>query len=462
MKKFVKIFTSMLCAVALAIPLFVLAACGSEKEPQVVDYVSQVKLDFTSESKKQEVKVRLYIDGDTTHFDPVDNSEYTGSADDFSKTQGYIKARYLAINTPESTGKIEKWGKKASNFTHDKLASASTGDGAIIVESDTDTWNLDSTGGRYTLWVWYKPDGETEFRNLNIEILQEGLALASNSEDNRYGEIAGKAIAQARTLQRYVFAPADTVDPDWDNGPGAPVTLKALRADPDAYVGKKVIAEGIIVAEFSNSVYIEDYDAETGVHFGMAVYYGFQSGALLRQLKINHKIKVVGTFSEFQGTYQISGISYNEYKPEAASNTVLLDPDTEYFPDYAEVTAKDVVSGKVNFELGDESYSLDYGDAITASTVSLNNLTVTKTYTTHNGGDNDGAVSITCKATDGTTITVRTEVLFDSKGELINGPSLVGKTINVKGIIEKYDGNYQVKVYLTDFIMNVDGTPVFD
>ena len=459
MKRFTKIFVSMLCAVALAIPLFGLTACGSEK---FVDYASQLELDFTNGTKKQEVTVRLYIDGDTTHFDPVDNSEYTGSADDFSKTQGYIKARYLAVNTPESTGKIEKWGKVASNFTHDKLESASKGDGAIIVESDDSNWNLDSTGGRYTLWVWYKPDGESKFRNLNLEILQEGLALGSNSEGNRYGDIAGKALDQAKKFEKFVFSPPDTVDELFYTGAAIPVTLKALRADPEAYIQKSVVVEGIIVAEFSNSVYIEDYDADTGVHFGMAVYYGFTSGALLRQLKVNHKVKVVGTFSEFQGTYQISGLSYNEYKPQLSTNTVLIDPDTEYFPDYAEVSAKDIVSGKVDFELGDDAYKLDYGDAITASTVTVKNLTVTKTYTTHNGGDNDGAISITCKSEDGATITVRTEVLYDSNDNMIQASAFTGKTITVKGIIEKYDGNYQVKVYLTDFLMNADGTPIFE
>ena len=36
---------------------------------------------------------------------------------------GVLKARYIAINTPESTGSIEPWGKKAANFTKTKLQS---------------------------------------------------------------------------------------------------------------------------------------------------------------------------------------------------------------------------------------------------------------------------------------------------------------------------------------------------
>ena len=133
----------------------------------VVDYVSQLKLDMTSESKKVEVTVKTFIDGDTTHFHMPEGS-FESSV---------LKARYLAVNTPESTGKIEEYGKKASNFTKEKLSGAES----IMIESDDGNWNADSTGDRYLVWVWYKPKGESEYRNLNLEILQNGLGIASNS-----------------------------------------------------------------------------------------------------------------------------------------------------------------------------------------------------------------------------------------------------------------------------------------
>ena len=62
-----------------------------------VDYASSVKLDLNSSTKKIEVTVKTYVDGDTTHFNVPTNFLDTG----------VLKARYLAINTPESTGKIE-------------------------------------------------------------------------------------------------------------------------------------------------------------------------------------------------------------------------------------------------------------------------------------------------------------------------------------------------------------------
>ena len=145
-----------------------LTACGGEASPtapsdedtfpaQVIDYAASVKLDMSSDTAKQEVTVKTFVDGDTTHF-YVPESVMEG---------GVLKARYLAINTPESTGKIEEYGKKASQFTREKLSEAVS----IIIESETGSWDPDSTGDRYLVWVWYKTAGMEEYRNLNIELL---------------------------------------------------------------------------------------------------------------------------------------------------------------------------------------------------------------------------------------------------------------------------------------------------
>ena len=148
------------------------------------DYASELKLNMSSETKKQAVTVKTYVDGDTTHFN-VPEDVIPG---------GVLKARYLAIDTPESTGKIEEYGKKASEFTKKTLSSAVS----ILIESDSEKWNLDSTGSRYLVWVWYKTSEDGEYRNLNLEILQNGLAAASSTGNNRYGDICLSALAQAR------------------------------------------------------------------------------------------------------------------------------------------------------------------------------------------------------------------------------------------------------------------------
>ena len=79
-----------------------------------VDYVAQLKLNMSSATAKTSATVRTHVDGDTVHFDVPENV----CAD------GVLKARFLALNTPESTGKIEEYGVAASHFTQEKLASA--------------------------------------------------------------------------------------------------------------------------------------------------------------------------------------------------------------------------------------------------------------------------------------------------------------------------------------------------
>ena len=174
---------------ALCIALGCLAGCTNDEPvqetegsglPEWVDYAASIPLDMNSETVKQEVTVKAFIDGDTTHFN-VPGSISEG---------GLLKARYLAVNTPESTGKIEVWGKKASNFTKSRLESAES----IYIESDDGNWNVDSTGGRHLVWVWYKPSGSDTYRNLNIELLQEGLSIASSAANNRYGEVCMNAL----------------------------------------------------------------------------------------------------------------------------------------------------------------------------------------------------------------------------------------------------------------------------
>ena len=227
---------------------------GEGNQQTHVDYVDQVKFDPDSTTAKQTVTVKMHIDGDTTHF----------YVPNFFDTNGYIKARYLAVNTPESTGKIEEWGKAASKFTQEKLLNAHS----IIVESDTDKWNFDGNG-RYLVWVWYQPEEGAEYRNLNIELLQSGLAVGSKASECRYGETAILAIDQAMREQLYIFS--KDIDPEYPYGEAMSVTLKELRLNTAEYSGQKVSVEGTVVYNSNYTVYIQSYDPESDLYFGMQV-----------------------------------------------------------------------------------------------------------------------------------------------------------------------------------------------
>ncbi len=421
----------------LALTVCSLAGCGEptpsggEGTAELIDYVGQLKLDMSSSTLKQEVTVKTFVDGDTTHFNVPEKVNSTG----------VLKARYLAVNTPESTGKIEEWGKAAAAFTRTTLENASS----IIVESDDGIWNIDSTGERYLVWVWYKNKGESEYRNLNLEILQNGLCIASSTANNRYGDICMKALTQAKNAKLKVHS--NEKDPDFFYGEAQELSLIELRTNIETYSNKKVAFEGVITLNNNNSVYVEEYDPDTGMYFGISVYYGFNlSGDGMNILSVGNRVRIVGTVQYYEagGTYQVSDVSYRAMKPDDPSNLRLISSGHE--PAYVETTADRFVNGKVTLKLEEEEKTFDYSYLAMNTSVSMKNLNVIDVYTTDNpSSSSNGAMTLTC-VVDGITVDVRTEVLRDQDGTLITEEEYLGKNIDVLGVVDYFNGAYQIRV----------------
>ena len=415
--------------------IFCLASCGGAEGK---DYVSELKLDMTTTSLKQEVTVKTYIDGDTTHF-------YVPTS---VMPEGILKARYLAINTPESTGKIEEWGKRASDFTKSKLKSAQS----IIIESDNESWNADSTGSRYLVWVWYRTSETEEYRNLNLEILQNGLAVASNTAQNRYGDICTKALNQARELKLLVHS--DEPDPDYFYGQAYPIDLKELRTNLESYIGAKIAVEGVVTCNSgSDGVYVESYDEETDRYYGMYVYYSKNPGPGVKpMLTEGNLVRVVGNVTEFEGTYQISGLIYDARDKTNPYQMKKLGEG--HSAAYVELSATDFVDGKDTLQVGGEDgEKVEFGLAnlLLGTTVQMNDLVVKKLYTTDTSTDSNGSISITVEK-DGKQFVVRTAPLTDADGNMVTEDYFEGKTIDVKGVVDYYNGSYQIKVFLLENI----------
>lgn len=442
--KNIKRILSIVLAICLVVACF--TGCNDKPDSQsggkTVDYVAETKLDMDSDTKKQEVTVKSYIDGDTTHF--IVPSEI--SAD------GTLKARYMGINTPESTGKIEEWGKKASNFTKEKLSGATS----IIVESDNNQWNVDSTGGRHLVWVWYKPADSEDYRCLNLEIVQNGLSISCGTTADRYGNAMTNAFQQAKREKLNVHS--GQKDPDFFYGDAYEVDLKYLRTNINLYDNAKVAFEGVITYNNNNSVYVEEYDAETDMYYGMSVYYGYETGALLNILKVGNRVRVVGTVTYYEtgGTWQVSGLKYREMKPDDPSNTIMISEGNA--PAHLETSAETFATAELDLDvmssLDSEETSVKtfkYAELAMSTSIAMKNLTVVDAYTTNNGGNSDGAMTLTCEV-DGTTVDVRTIVLHDENGNLLTESDFMGKTIDVKGIVDYFSGAYQIKVFKTEDI----------
>jgi len=105
---------------------------------------------LSAKAEKLEVSLDKCVDGDTAWV--ILNDEA-------------IKIRFLAIDTPESTNKIEAFGKEASNFTCNLLTNAKK----IEIEYDPDSDKMDKYD-RHLVWVFV--DDEL----LQNKIIENGYA----------------------------------------------------------------------------------------------------------------------------------------------------------------------------------------------------------------------------------------------------------------------------------------------
>lgn len=433
----------------LVLCCLLLVACGSEPAPtapgttaaatepvwEVLDWADDIEP--SSDTRKQEVTVKSFIDGDTTHFEVPEHI----------MPGGVFKARYIAVNTPESTGKIEEYGKAASRFTREKLENAAE----ILIESEDGAWNADSTGERHVVWVWYKTAENQPWRNLNVELLQEGLAYANSAAGNRYGDTCMGAIQQAKAQKKGIYS--GEKDPDFYYGEAVELTLKELRCNIESYNGMKVAFQGVVTANSgTQGVYVEDYDSETGMYYGMYIYYGHGlNGAGLDALTVGNLTRIVGTvqFYEAGGTWQVSDLSYRLMDPQDPNNVQKL--ESGHAPAYTPI-GLETFHSQITIPNGDSELTARWTELSLGTSVEMENLQVVNAYTTDNPDSSAyGAITLICQA-EGGNITLRTVPMRDEGGNLITQDTYLGKYIDVKGIVDYFDGDYQIKVFTPDNI----------
>ena len=139
------------------------------------------KMDFSfsgKEFKKDgigEVELNRVVDGDTISVK---------SGGDYEA----ITIRFLGIDTPESTGQIEPWGKASSAYAKEVLYSAYS----IVLEAEGDE-RMDSNGKRWLAWVWYKPTADSEYRLFNLEEVELAYAKYSQKVSSKYHTVMKEA-----------------------------------------------------------------------------------------------------------------------------------------------------------------------------------------------------------------------------------------------------------------------------
>ena len=225
------------CLFAILILVFSLVcfACGDdagEKEPdekleQNTDYTDNLKLtaDYNGKSFLNngigKVTLSQCVDGDTAHF--ID-----------AKSGTYFTARFLCINTPESTGRIDPWGKEASKFVQGVLKSAVE----IVCEAEVvgKPAETDTTNKRYLAYVWYRSSATADFRLLNLEIVEEGYSKFTDVQTEvKYGNEFQEAHLKSYALKIKNYGEKD---PNYDySGEVAEVTIAEIKENIDSYSG---------------------------------------------------------------------------------------------------------------------------------------------------------------------------------------------------------------------------------
>lgn len=312
-----RITSSLLVAFTFVGGMLSIASCNKNT---FVDYThnGSVKLlldyknhDFFEDGIGQ-VTVKTYIDGDTTHFNNV-----------YGDTTTLLKARYYGIDTPESTGNIQPWGKKASNFTHEKLLNAAT-NGTIVVSSPFSTDSegkegyygkpeTDSTGGRYLSLVWINETVKNapvdSLVLLNLWLVQEGLSWAKNTtEVPAYAPTFAQAKDQAEKNKLRIWS--DEEDPDFNYGGYETVSLLDIKHENEEYIrdpsyvnkyaGMNVRFTGTVAGYSDHNLYVQEFypddpDDPTGPgeYAGINIFCGMSA--------ISSIYTVVGTYLEVVG-----------------------------------------------------------------------------------------------------------------------------------------------------------------
>ncbi|MGB4695154.1 MAG: thermonuclease family protein [Bacilli bacterium] len=250
-----------------------LVACGEREYTFPTKYTDELRLETEYENRTfladgiELVTLLQAVDGDTAHFRDYANRT--------------IKIRFLGINTPESTGQIAPWGAKASAFTKSKLENAYE----IVIEADVvgQPPEVDATGDRYLAYVWYRPSKDSEFRNLNLELIEQCYTFFTGLEDNlKYGEVFKKAYLEVYPKKLRVLGEKD---PDFDYSIGErEVTIAELKHNRASYTAGTILRiTARILRLVGNSAYLEDVeetyieDLGKSVRGGIFLYHSFVS-----------------------------------------------------------------------------------------------------------------------------------------------------------------------------------------
>lgn len=418
---------------------------GCAKKDETIDYVNngdvKLKLDYKDHNFLKDgigqVELKTAIDGDTAHFTLLDGNDF-------------IKCRFYGIDTPESTGKVEPYGKAASNFTKEKLTNASK-NGTIVVSSPTDEYQVpefDSTGTRYLSLIWINEDVKNasydSLISLNLWIVQEGYSYVKAVEKvPDYADTFYSAEEQAKAQKLNLFSSED--DPLYNYGDYSDVSLLELKNEivaqvkdsthENKYNGAKVRVRGTVAGFANRILYLQAsylQDDGTYEYAGINVFVGMGS-ILSKFTTVNTYLQLCGTCEDSENFgFQITGVYSWKYTAKDENDTAVLYTANEIPEEY-----------KVHDFKLDSTKVLENDYSYLFSPIYINDKVIVD-----GGYTSDGDICLYLKNNDGEDLYYSAYISFTYRPDETNKPNLiwddynyfVGKTFTLSGIYSFHKG----------------------
>ena len=179
----------------------------------------------------------------------------------------------------------------------------------------------------------------------------------------------------------------------------------------------------------------------------MSIFFGY-NGALNDAMQVGNRLRIVGNLTN-EGSWgaQISSLKYNPMKPNDPDNVQCLEVGVGGY--FQEIDIPKFNSTVTIIADTDDAIPKNYAFAelALATTVTMKNLFVYDVYTTKSTTDSNGALTLYCRDQDGNTIEIRTEVLKNPDMTIVTADQLEGMLIDIRGIIDQYNGSYQIRVF---------------
>ena len=346
-----------------------------------------------------EVTFTRCTDGDTANFN----------------SNGFVfPVRFLGIDTPESTSKIEPWGLSAARFTCDTLSKAES----IVLEAEG--VRIDSTGSRYLGWVWYQEDAGDDYRLINLEIVEQAYSSSKGLLDSAYEQTFYDADLKTQLTLKRIWG-EDDPEYDYSDAPIA-VTIADLRANYSTYAVHWVfISQALVTRKMGAAFYIQD---DSGA--GLYLYPGYSMPST-SFIKVGDVISIQGKLTSYSEEMQLIELQIMDsvtfemlYVLHSRSNPVI---------------ALDIVASQM--------------EAYRGVFVRMNNLTISSI------GDPNANGAYTVYARDPSNNEVKIRIDASVKSLIPSTTFTVGQTYAVSGISSRYFDDNQLMVALASDVQLV-------